>query len=226
MAAFFAQDTDGNVVGMTPEQQQQMLNPTPLTQADLDEFRARIGCRNPTPQHAFSFAMLLTKIQKRMSEKEVGLYSEAILCLREKPFPGTAEDRSMSEKFIKVVERKALDARDKVVEKIAAKKERRSVGTRGKRIRLVANPAKRGIVLKDCWVVQSNEVIELRVRFDSGEEATVVRSDMQVLCAACDDKDGRLICSRCCMEFYCGPECQKRHWSTHKPLCVPYTKKD
>lgn len=37
-----------------------------------------------------------------------------------------------------------------------------------------------------------------------------------------DDKNYELkVCSRCKTVRYCGPDCQRKDWTTHKPLCAP-----
>lgn len=39
-------------------------------------------------------------------------------------------------------------------------------------------------------------------------------------CAGCGGA-GLKSCSRCKLTFYCGRDCQRRHWPSHKPLCKP-----
>ena len=44
---------------------------------------------------------------------------------------------------------------------------------------------------------------------------------MQDCAAGCGTWSDKLLqCSRCHMEFYCGRECQKRHWKQHKKECA------
>ena len=41
-------------------------------------------------------------------------------------------------------------------------------------------------------------------------------------CAACGSAhEGLQRCKRCAAAFYCGAECQRRHWPEHKPQCRP-----
>ena len=40
------------------------------------------------------------------------------------------------------------------------------------------------------------------------------------VCSACG-KPSSLICSRCKSAKYCGVECQKNSWGTHKKTCFP-----
>ena len=45
--------------------------------------------------------------------------------------------------------------------------------------------------------------------------------DEKVPCAACKKVvENRKRCSRCRVVFYCSVECQRRHWSQHKPTCA------
>lgn len=45
------------------------------------------------------------------------------------------------------------------------------------------------------------------------------------VCGQCGSASGEagvalLICGKCKKREYCGPECQKKHWKTHKLICV------
>eukprot|EP00004_Rigifila_ramosa_P002399 TRINITY_DN12510_c0_g1_i1.p1 TRINITY_DN12510_c0_g1~~TRINITY_DN12510_c0_g1_i1.p1 ORF type:complete len:520 (+),score=122.00 TRINITY_DN12510_c0_g1_i1:55-1560(+) len=43
-------------------------------------------------------------------------------------------------------------------------------------------------------------------------------------CLACATTlDKSLFCARCRTATYCSPQCQRSHWPTHKPVCVPAT---
>jgi hypothetical protein len=44
---------------------------------------------------------------------------------------------------------------------------------------------------------------------------------MMIECARTDcDQKGIASCSVCMSEFYCGAECQKKDWKTHKKVCI------
>eukprot|EP01084_Bolivina_argentea_P261908 442776_1 len=45
------------------------------------------------------------------------------------------------------------------------------------------------------------------------------------LCANCSRADSVKICSACKCTYYCGTECQRKHWSTHKKECKLLSKK-
>lgn len=53
---------------------------------------------------------------------------------------------------------------------------------------------------------------------------SVAKKASQLQCAVCGKKAGNGVrlsqCSRCKAVKYCGPECQKGHWPTHKAECV------
>lgn len=38
-------------------------------------------------------------------------------------------------------------------------------------------------------------------------------------CCSCAKPDSGLACSRCKKAIYCGPDCQKKDWPTHKLTC-------
>jgi len=42
-------------------------------------------------------------------------------------------------------------------------------------------------------------------------------------CGQCNKPDQTMTCARCKQAFYCNATCQKAHWKTHKPNCVPST---
>ena len=46
-------------------------------------------------------------------------------------------------------------------------------------------------------------------------------------CASCKNQSADLlVCSRCKHTWYCGPQCQRAHWSTHKRSCSPARQTD
>jgi len=48
-------------------------------------------------------------------------------------------------------------------------------------------------------------------------------SPNNVACSYCNHRSNNLKrCSRCRSVQYCGQECQKRHWNTHKSQCQPF----
>ena len=40
-------------------------------------------------------------------------------------------------------------------------------------------------------------------------------------CANCNKTKKLKKCARCTIVYYCSTECQKSHWKTHKPNCLP-----
>ena len=42
---------------------------------------------------------------------------------------------------------------------------------------------------------------------------------MSAQCAACGQAPALVRCTGCTFAYYCGPECQKRHWPSHKDEC-------
>eukprot|EP00884_Botryococcus_braunii_P019944 jgi/Botrbrau1/6633/Bobra.104_2s0020.1 len=51
--------------------------------------------------------------------------------------------------------------------------------------------------------------------------AAAVQSGTWVGCAQCGTSAGKLICARCRAVKYCSATCQRKHWSIHKPVCIP-----
>lgn len=48
---------------------------------------------------------------------------------------------------------------------------------------------------------------------------TVKPEQLVPVCAVCDALDGAYSCSKCKVAFYCGRDCQKKGWPTHKKKC-------
>ncbi len=57
-----------------------------------------------------------------------------------------------------------------------------------------------------------------------GDFVATMESFLQVHCENCSKKENLKLCSRCKTVYYCGPECQKAGWSTHKGNCKPEVK--
>ncbi len=63
------------------------------------------------------------------------------------------------------------------------------------------------------------EVVSMHSRSAAARSAW--REDHRA-CAACGSaREGLLRCKRCSSAFYCGSECQRRHWPEHKLQCRP-----
>ena len=51
-----------------------------------------------------------------------------------------------------------------------------------------------------------------------------VEAAMFAVCAMCGTVNARSRCSRCKAVSYCGPDCQRQHWASHKKPCKQATK--
>ena len=193
-----------------------------LSQSDLDEYRRRLGENSPTPQDAFRFAGLQTRLSNMLSHKDNKVYRSAILMIKGKQGPPLSEDKkSILEATIKTLEAKALKAdKTKIVEKRAEKE-----NIDGVRVRLVSDATKRGVVVPEEWKFYDSEGRIFKVKMDDGATtATHSRNELQLICAKCNDKDGTSRCSRCRYQPYCGVVCQREDWAHHKLICKQYKK--
>lgn len=65
----------------------------------------------------------------------------------------------------------------------------------------------------NCWVL---------VTCDDGSKVRIhcKSADVNKHCFNCKRKDKNLrMCNGCMMVSYCTPECQRAHWTAHKPKC-------
>merc|ERR1712166_692456 len=63
-----------------------------------------------------------------------------------------------------------------------------------------------------------DETIEGNVWYPHSMDGAEVRHEYQ-RCAMCDTSGAHKRCGRCKAYFYCGTNCQKRHWKQHKHNC-------
>lgn len=193
-----------------------------LTQSDLDDYRRRLGEKSPSPQDAFRFADLQMRLSNKLSHKDSNAYQSAILLIKGKQGPPLSEDKkAILEATIKTLEAKALGAdKTTIVEKRTEKE-----NIDGVRVRLVNDATKRGVVVPEEWKFHDIEGRVFKVKMDDGvTTATHSRTELQLICAKCNDKDGTSRCSRCLYQPYCGVVCQRKDWAHHKLNCKQFKK--
>lgn len=67
--------------------------------------------------------------------------------------------------------------------------------------------------------VPPHVAIAAMTAFDDAGRADAERTLEQRRCARCAADNARSKCSRCIVTRYCGAECQRAHWSTHRGEC-------
>jgi len=184
-----------------------------LTQADFDDYRRRLYANSPTPMDAMRFAQLQGAISKCMGDSDKQKYHSAILVTKGKD-PG---DKAKAMETIRKIEQKALGRTQEEKERIESRHERRCaqlprgqkrVKVDGKKGKIVAfhNPGK-------------DENTGVTVHFDDGSsEGDYTLAEVVILCEVCDEKQGKQ-CTKCHAAYYCGKECQRKVWKTHKKVC-------
>jgi hypothetical protein len=205
-----------------------MMSNDPLTASDLDDFERRIGNRSPTPQDAIRFSDLSIRLTRVLSHSDIDKYRSAVEVLRKPKLPKIEQDSAKA--IIRQCRDKALSASVDDQSKLKKQRERQE-DIRGLRVRLVADPSQRGMIpfrKPGEYVLADMKGIRFAVHFDGESkpsEAQYYRSDLRLLCAACDTNDGKYRCSKCQREPYCSSECQRAAWREHK-LCCGKTKSE
>jgi hypothetical protein len=192
----------------------------PLTQADLDDYRKRLGGKSPTPMDAMRFAELLMKLTDRLVDEDLQAYNNSIYVLKAQSGPLTAEKKVQAEAVIQRLETRALNA-DK--SKVTASR-MESNNIEGLRVRLVSDPSKRGMVVPHSsggkFCDKMGQLFEVQID-GQGTVSSHRRTELQIICAKCNDKDGTNRCSRCRYQRYCSTTCQRADWADHKNKCKP-----
>ena len=186
----------------------------PLSHDDFEDYKRRYGNKCPTEYDAYRFAELHMKIDRYLKQKDIDALHGAILCLRNES--ASDIERKMAHEILRIVKVKALQADPNKVEKNKKNKE----NVFGCHFRLLSDPTKRGVILKDDWKFATVEGQVINVIFDGETNRSQLnRTAVQILCSLCKEQDGKLRCSRCMFQNYCSSECQHRDWDSHKPNC-------
>ncbi|KZP22640.1 hypothetical protein FIBSPDRAFT_931037 [Athelia psychrophila] len=75
--------------------------------------------------------------------------------------------------------------------------------------------------IKAAWTefkTLAHKRIYMKELFDEGDDEPQIRCD-QGNCHALIDHEDLLRCSGCSTAFYCGRDCQRMHWPSHKTMC-------
>ena len=153
-----------------------------LTQADLDDYKKRLGEKSPTSSDAMMFAALSMKLSKRLPPSVLKRYNDAILKLKKikDDEVGTAAS------IIADIESKALNEDPKEIKKMADQLSKQNLFyNHGQRVRLreghrcgtVDRPDMKSLLFDGTSGAQ------LDIRFDDtpGEETTkIYECDLQV----------------------------------------------
>lgn len=183
-----------------------------LTQSDFDEYRRRLFSNSPTPMDALRFAQLQTAITKSMGDTDKKKYNAAIRVTKGKD----AGDNKKAMETIRKIEQKALGRTQEEKERIENRHERRSAKLpRGKK--RVKVDGKKGNIFSFSNPGKK-ENTGVSVDFDDGSKGNYTLAKVVILCEVCDEKPGRK-CTRCQAAYYCGKDCQKKAWKTHKKVC-------
>jgi MYND finger len=197
---------------------------SPLDQAQLDDFRRRLGERSPTPEDATIFSVLSMKIMERLTKEDFDSYKASIIVSKDSTY--STKERTMGAELIPLIEAKILSTDPTLREKIIRKKQKSGLVTSDKqRVRTVDTPPRFGYVdvsggVKD-WTITTNSETLVTILFDDGTKERVATTTLKSVCSAAGcQNDGKLLCSRCRCSIYCTKDCQKRHWRTHKATCT------
>ena len=182
-----------------------------LTQADFDDYRRRNYERSPTPMDAMRFGQLQMAIVKCMGDGDYRKYDHAIKVVKGKE-PG---DKAEATETIRKIEQKALGRTPEEKERIENRRERRVKNLpRGKRV--IVDGKKGNIFSFNSPGKKENTGVS--VEFDDGSKGDYILTEVVILCEVCDEKPGRK-CTKCNAAFYCGKDCQRQAWKTHKKVC-------
>eukprot|EP00884_Botryococcus_braunii_P019941 jgi/Botrbrau1/6630/Bobra.104_2s0017.1 len=77
-----------------------------------------------------------------------------------------------------------------------------------------------------CSTATSSATSQRPGRIGGSADAGAPRVNAHNACAQCGTSPGKLVCTRCRGARYCSATCQKQHWKTHKPQCIPLTRKE
>lgn len=203
-----------------------------LLMEDLIEYGRRFGEKSPSMIHCFLFCGYHALLESRLSARDVCRYQEAILTMKAKDGRGETEaEKRKAYALLTRLHEKARAADPAIIETLRSSKSNVCCWSyEGLRVRLRAEPAKRGIVLNPFAPLPGGRTegcqrgslgdVE-RVHFD--DEAApreVYHNELKTLCAGCREVDGSSLCSRCQREPYCSRVCQERAWAAHKRVCV------
>ena len=182
-----------------------------LTRADLEDYKRRLGENSPTPLDALQFGRVSMMVSKALNDKDLKQYQDLIVTLKQNP-DNPAELQSKMAKL----EEKALSCSDHRKEKIGNQRER---DAKGGRVRVNASGRKGST----GWRLATGaaETSSFQVTFDDdgpSDDTFYSLDDLTMLCRACDENASNK-CSNCKQVWYCGRDCQKSDWKTHKKNC-------
>jgi len=191
----------------------------PLTREDLEDYKRRLGERCPTPQDAMRHADLAMRLQANLRDTDYKAYNESILQLKRVQTGNGDDSASISLKQkIQALEQKALSRNQDGRAKIEKKREKKDYLNRVR----VKDNGKKGTV---GWqfVQSSSRDLTFDIHFDDGstndaDHRYYSKEEVTMLCDVCDEDAGSR-CSRCEKVYYCGRECQRLDWKTHKKTC-------
>lgn len=186
-----------------------MLGGGTLTRADLEDYKRRLCENSPTPLDALQFARLSMTLSKALKDKDLKKYKDLIVSLKQNP-DNPAELQSKMAKL----EEKALSCSNRRKEKIGNQRER---DAQGGRVRVNASGRKGSTGCR----LSMRETSSFQVTFDDdgpSDNTFYSLDDLTMLCRACDENASNK-CSNCKQVWYCGRECQKSDWKTHKKNC-------
>ncbi|CAB9515472.1 expressed unknown protein [Seminavis robusta] len=194
-----------------------MLDGGTLTQGDLEDYKRRLGENSPTPLDALQFASVSMRVGKALSDKDLKLYNSAIFSLKEQTPGDRAANMQTCQNQIAELEEKALSCSDRRKEKIGNKRDRKA---RGGRVRVNAS-GRKGTTGWSLAMGAAQSGTSFQVVFDDegpSDDTFYPLGDLTMLCRNCDENASSK-CSNCKQVWYCGRDCQKSDWKTHKKDC-------
>jgi hypothetical protein len=193
----------------------------PVTQDELDDWIWNMmndddddqdfECRNGF----LNYALTGGKIQKILPETEVNTFCNLLQKKTRFPQLWQQSDQAALTALEQKITSSKKEERAKVRDQHAFEREENTV--EGQRVREKSS-GKLGTAVSGC-IGDLTGIGDYLIIFDGGGSSEfVARDDLEILCRQCEGASN-LRCLRCKQVWYCGRECQRKDWKTHKHKC-------